>query len=104
MKTTHCRTMRRPDGTRVKVEVRFEEDYQDRRGEYTYKARVYTCQKGKRTWVSTYCTDDFSYRKLGMELRHKYEYDSMFPTISEKELDEVKKELWLKLEPTLNRV
>lgn len=99
MKLNHCRTTRRQNGTRVKIEVRLEEDYLGRRGDYIYMARTFTCEKMKRKWIPTFDKDSYSYKGMSMDERATHEYESMFLVISEEELLEVKKELWLKMEP-----
>lgn len=97
----HEKILRRDDGSRVKIEVLLNTD--SYRSGFGYTSRVFSCEKGKRTWVGTYNHDCHMYRKLSMDERIRFQYDSQFNLVLETELQEVRLELWDKIKPKHQR-
>ena len=93
--------LKREDGSRVKIDVRISDNL--RYGRLEYSTETSSCEKGKRTWIKTYNTDCYKYRRLSMDERRIFEYDSQFNLVTEIELQEARLELWNKLKPTVQR-
>jgi hypothetical protein len=94
----HEKILKRDDGSRVKIKVSLN-NYLSR-GNLQYSTMVFSCEKGKRTWRSTFNSDDYTYRKLSMDGRREFEYKSQFNIVTEIELQQARLELWEKLKPT----
>lgn len=89
--------LKREDGSRVKVMVEYYTERYIQKD--SYKTKVFTCKKGKRTWKPTFDCDCYKYRGLSMDDRREFEYQSQFDYITEEELLAVKMSLWEDMKP-----
>ena len=90
--------IKRDDGKRVKILVSVHVDHY-RSSKVEYKSQVSVCEKGKRTWKGSCDCDGYTFRKLSMDDRSKFEYESQFNLITIEELNNAKLELWHKIKP-----
>ena len=93
---THEKIFKRPDGSRVKVEVTF---WCDSRDGANYRFQVSKCLPGKRTFISPTSTDDYEWRKLSMPERIAFNVRKYLEIATPAEILETKLELWNKLKP-----
>lgn len=90
--------LKRKNGSRVRIVTEyFTERYI--RGGGCYRTSVFTCEKGKRTWKPSFNCDCYKYRRLNMDDRRDYEYQSQFDHITEEELLAAKMSLWEDMKP-----
>lgn len=94
---THELILKRPDGSKVKIIVRF---YELSRNDYRYMVDVLSCEKGKRTFVSVVNTDDYEYRAQSFpEGREEWAMRKYMEVATKEEILQAKLELWNKLKP-----
>lgn len=94
----HEKILKREDGSRVKICVSIHtKDYGVSNAEF--RSFVLTCKKGKRTWCSTYDSNDYRFRALPMHEREKFAENSQFNSVTKEELKDVKLELWNMIKP-----
>lgn len=94
---THEKILKRPDGSRVKIEVRLDCQY----GCEPYKWS-FTCSKcapGKRTFVSAHGGDDYAWRRLSTVDRDIEERRRYLTLATEEEVTGVMLELLAKIKP-----
>jgi hypothetical protein len=92
----HEKIFVRPDGSRVKVIVRFSMPGPGP----TYRFRVERCFPKKRTFKDVVDESDWKYRTMEFEERKADILRQQLLFVSEEELLAVKLELWEKLKPT----
>jgi len=89
----------RPNGDKVKIEARLET------ASFTlyfkWEVKVFTCEKGKRTWFSIINTNDYEYRKISFDARPAFILEKQLSVVTPDEILEVKTMAWEKLKPTL---
>jgi len=96
MKVAIEKTIRRDDGSRVKVKTYLSEvGY----GVLGYEQEVTICEKGKRTWKRTYSQDDYIFRRKSLEDRKAHIIDCDRLYISDEERLVAKIELWESIKP-----
>jgi hypothetical protein len=91
----HEKIFKREDGSRVKLMVSVMFLY----NKLVYRCSTSTCIKGKRTWISTTNTDNYTYRALGMKDRKKVEEADMMKVVTPEEILEARLETWQLLKP-----
>jgi len=92
--------LKRPDGSKVSIQVRLSVDY-DHVGEFIYEEEVEVCGKGKRTLIDPCDRESFQYRKLDMRERARYRHEVYRKVATAEEILAVKMKLWEMLKPTL---
>ena len=90
--------IKRDGGKRVKICVSVHVEHY-RGNEIEYKTFVLSCEKGKRTWKGSCDRNDYTFRRLSMDDRNKFEYESQFNLVTIEELNSAKLELWHKIKP-----
>lgn len=93
----HEKIIKRADGSRVKLIVSIKDDGYS--NNFAYKVIAHTCEPKKRTWVMTYSSDNFSFRRLTMDERDEYVKNSILSVASKEEILEAKLELWQLIKP-----
>jgi hypothetical protein len=101
MKRTHEKTLRRPDGSRVRIIV--EVGVGAYHNQLDYSHRVETCAKGKRTWTQPFDTDAYNYRRMGDQERERHRADSIRMVATDEEILAAKMELWQSIKPTIKQ-
>jgi len=91
--------LRRGDGSRVSITVEVSTVIYS--GSFKYKVDVYTCQKGKRTWLRSYDSDNYLYRRMDTNERLNYIKESQLKIVSEEEILETMNKLWATMRPEL---
>ena len=98
MKTQLEKTVKRGDGTRVRIKVAFISDFS-----YSgYSVYVTHCNKGKRTWKSCCNVNSHTYSILSMEERRAAIEKAQLDYVTEQEIYDAKIELWLSMKPKTN--
>jgi hypothetical protein len=92
------KTLKREDGTRVRIIVRFYSDWDRSR----YEVDVMHCEKGKRTWFGCHDVDSYTHRRLSMEDRRKSVEIAQLDYVTEQERLDAKLELWQLMKPNGN--
>ncbi len=95
----HEKIIKRPDGSRVRITIDFRNDWNRKDPEWTF--RVDTCEKGKRTWIGPYDSNNYSFRQLSMADRAKACREASLRRASPQEIEAAMLELWEKLRPSL---
>lgn len=93
------KTLRREDGSRVKITTTLKTDGYGARSVGAYHHTVLVCEYKKRTWKGTYSGDDYQYRALSMEDRRQFERDSLLKFVTKEELGQAAAELWEAIKP-----
>tara|TARA_R110000850_G_scaffold35526_1_gene94625 strand:+ start:153 stop:449 length:297 start_codon:yes stop_codon:yes gene_type:complete len=91
----HEQIIKRDDGTRVSIAVRFW--INATRPEYDIY--VYICNKGKRTYRHCFDMDGWEYRSLSMEDRRAYTQNEYLKFVSQEEINTAKLAAWQLLNP-----
>lgn len=89
------KTLKREDGKRVRIRVRFISDHRRSR----YEVNVLRCDKGKRTWWGCCDIDSYTHRRLSMEERRQAAEKSYLNYVTEQEMLTAKLELWELMRP-----
>lgn len=89
---------KRDDGSKIKIAVNL---YLPSFHDPEYRVGIFTCAKGKRSWVYQDCTNHYAYRELkfGSKEREEYEHKFHLSFASEDEIQKAKTALWEKLKP-----
>ncbi|MCK4704592.1 MAG: hypothetical protein KAT90_03850 [Gammaproteobacteria bacterium] len=90
--------LKREDGSRVKIVV---ELFEPSHRTFEYRFHVYTCKKGKRTWMGLVDSNNYSYRTLGMKECREFEIAESMKIITDDELLNAKLSLWESLKPKI---
>ncbi len=90
----HIKTITTANGDKVAIRVHFwmSNDMPQ------YSINLERCPKGKRKFVRI-DYDDWDFRALSMDEREIYRNTKYLEIVTSEQLDEAKKELWLKLAP-----
>jgi len=93
----HEKIFKREDGTQVNVLVTLVvESY---RNEHKYRVDVEYRPKGKKKWLPTTNSDDYTWRALNFEARERHNFYLYLEYTTEQEIQEVALELWEQLKP-----
>ena len=92
---THEQIIKRDDGTRVRIAVRFWINA----SRPEYDIYVYTCGKGKRTYRHCFDMDGWEYRAMSMEVRRTYKQNEYLKFVTQKEINTAKLAAWNLLNP-----
>lgn len=96
----HEKTIRREDGSRVKIMVSvFLDSYNSSEPRYDFETSK--CEKGKRTFIYPHLTDDYKWRSLNMSDRRKYQQEKYLQNATKEEVQNVMNELWEKMKPEI---
>lgn len=95
----HEKIIKRPDGTRVKIDVSLYLDIY--RNNAQYDVDVTICAPGKRTFREVYSGDDYLFRKLSMQDRAAFILESQLKVVTAEEIYAAKLEAWELLKPTM---
>ncbi len=87
--------IKRESGERVKIFVSILTGYR----KYDYNTSVFTCKKGKRTWINVTDSNCYKYRGLSMEDRRIKDKDNQLLVVSPDELYGAKIEAWETMKP-----
>lgn len=93
----HEKIVKRPDGSRVKIEVRLITDWTFDAQSWSFEC--YSCPPRKRSWTSAVNTDDYSWRKLDQAGRDAESRRRNLTLATEEEVAEAMRELIQKLTP-----
>ena len=96
MSIDYEKILKRGDGSRVKIKVRFYTDYSNH---HEYGVEVYTCKKRKRTWIEACDIDSYEYLVLGWKERDVVRMRDYLKVVTKAEIQEAKICLWEKLKP-----
>lgn len=88
--------IKRPNGKRVKITSHFYCDHV-RGPQYTFT--VEWCEKGKRKWRPSFDGNDFSYRRLNIDDRLKYELQKNYEHVTVEEVGTNHLALWKRMKP-----
>ncbi len=88
--------LRRPDKSRVRIQVSAYADYSDRSLEWSVS--VATCAKGKRTWVTHPDYNSWGYRDA--KDRDDYKKKAQLKVVTKEEILSAKLKLWEKAKPS----
>ena len=92
------KTLKRDDGSRVKIRISINVGHY--RGDGAeYKASIIACEKGKRTWHTACNLDNYNYRDLSIDDRQKARSEAMLKVVSAGEILAVANELYDELKP-----
>lgn len=93
----HEKIYKRPDGSRVMVKVTFHLN----RELPVWERMVFTCEPKKRTFINVVDHNSYDFRRLPFngEERNQYIRSKNAGAATLKEMQEVEKELWMKLKP-----
>ncbi len=94
MSITHEKTVTNPAGDKIKIDITFWISGNTPQ----YSISLYKCPKGKRKFTRV-DFDNWEFRALDMIERQKYFHTKYLELVTQEQLDEAKKELWLKLVP-----
>ena len=83
----HEKTFKRPDGSKVKIEVRFFS--YTFTTDFKYTIQVYVCEPGKR----------YNYIRFKQNHQEQFKFNKYLNVVSADEIKEAKNELWEKLKP-----
>lgn len=95
----HEKILKRPDGSRVKIEVCLVTDWT--RDDQNWRFECYHCPPRKRSWTSAINTDDYSWRKLDQAGRDVENRRRSLTLATETEVAEAMRELIKKLAPVV---
>ena len=94
----HEKRFTRENGTQYLIQISFFPD--SFRETFEYRVQVWTREKGKRNWNNIpHQLSEYDIRKMDWEEQKEYHYKNSLRFVSEKEIMEVKTELWNKLKP-----
>lgn len=87
----HQKTIRREDGSQVRIEIGLRFDFGSSLP--IWEVEVNQRAKGKRNWLGTHSTDDYTWRRLDQRDREIYRHNVHLKHVTEAELKEAKLEL-----------
>lgn len=93
----HETILKRPDGSRVKIVVRFIPEWSS--NDCIYKSDVMICRPKKRTFYNPINDLTPAYRCMSREARCEFIENEYLKYVTEAEILEAKRELWKKMEP-----
>lgn len=98
---THELILQRENGSKVKITASISISFRDEKPSWT--VTIETRQKGKIKWHNAYdeIKDNYDHRSLNMADRGKAKDEHLLKYATPEEILQAKRELWLKLEPTL---
>jgi hypothetical protein len=94
---THEKLIKRENGDKVRLRIRlFVESWRDA---FAWNFEVWVTPKGKRKEFTPFNGDDYTYRRLGVEDRKKWEERKYMEYVTPEEIQQAKIELWEKIKP-----
>jgi len=94
----HSKTIKRPDGSKVCIDVRMIADsYRNEMPEY--RVTVSHCLPRKRNFYFVVSTDSYEWRKLDSNGKRDYEIKKYLEYVTLDEIQAVKLELWEMIKP-----
>jgi lipocalin len=93
----HEKILKRDDGSRVKIVVFFYCDFTSLEATWNYE--VSFCEPRKKSWTPATDRDDYLFRKLDRAGKEAEKQRQALLRITQQELYDTMRELWLKLEP-----
>jgi hypothetical protein len=97
----HEKVFKRDDGSKVRLTVELNVDFGSSKPRWYL--RCDTCNKGKRTWLST-VEDDYFFRKLSHDGKRQHITKVALLHVSENELTQTMEELWQQLKPSVSHL